>query len=636
MKVLLITMPFSFVHTPSLGLTLLKGELEERGISCDILYLQLPFAKRIGNDLYYRIAQFAPRTLLGEWIFAHLLFDDQLPPERDYIDHILRTSEEDFDDDFLRLLPGLRQEAEFYIKDCLGAIPLANYDIFGFTSTFAQNVSSLVLAKKIKEIAPDKMIVFGGANCEDEMGFELHSNFPFIDFICSGESDRLFPALVNKLENGGGFEDLPGLIFRKYGKSLMNGHFAPPIFDLDSIPLPDFDDYFDQLSKSGLSIEADQISLPIETSRGCWWGAKSHCVFCGLNDETLVYRSKNEERVVEEFSYLVERYPAFNRIDAVDKILDMRYFRKVIPDLIERKLGLNIFYFVKANLTKDQIKMLDKAGISRIQPGIESLDSSVLQLMRKGTTTIQNIQLLKWATELGIDTIWNFITGFPGEDPDAYQKMAELIPAITHLQPPAGKSGLVRLDRFSPYFDAPESFGMVNVRAAASYSYVYPFPASSLNRLAYFFDFEYSHGENPKDYTRVLDQAIEDWNRLENPGVLLTLRNGIQLQVYDTRPSGLQNGTVLKGYSKAVYEYCEEGRTFSAILKYIQGRKDLCSPNLAQDLSDELKVLLDWMVEKRLMLFCDDRYLSLALSMDEPAQGFIDLFLTQFERASTF
>jgi ribosomal peptide maturation radical SAM protein 1 len=634
MKVLLITMPFSFVHTPSLGLTLLKGELREQGIPCDILYLQLPFAKRIGNDLYYRIAQFAPRTLLGEWIFASQLFDNQLPSEQDYISQVLSVNDEGFDQDFVSSLPRLRLETEPYLKDCLDAIPLADYDMIGFTSTFAQTVASLVLAKRIKEVAPEKIIVFGGANCEDEMGFELHSNFPFIDFVCSGESDRLFPALINRLETDGSFEELPGLIFRRDGQTVMNGRIAPPLFDLDSIPFPDFDDYFAQLSKSGLEIKPEKISLPIETSRGCWWGAKSHCVFCGLNDETLVYRSKSEERVIKEFSYLAEHYPAFNRVDAVDKILDMHYFRQVIPELIERKLGLDIFYFVKANLTKDQIMMLKKAGISRIQPGIESLDSSILQLMRKGTTTIQNIQLLKWATELGIDTIWNFITGFPGEEPTAYQRMADMIPSITHLQSPAGKSGLVRLDRFSPFFDSPESFGMINVKAAASYSYVYPLPHASLNRLAYFFDFDYANGEKPGEYAHVLDLAVEAWNNLDDPGVLLSLCNGDQLQVYDTRPSGLHDGITLKGVGKVIFEFCQEGRTFSAILKYIQEREDLWSSNLAKGQIAEVRELLDWMVESRLMLFYDDRYLSLALEMDGPGQAFIDLFLTQFVRAS--
>jgi ribosomal peptide maturation radical SAM protein 1 len=635
-RVLLITMPFSFANTPALSLTLLKGALQQRGIPCDIRYLQLPFAGQIGKDLYYRIAQFAPRTLVGEWIFAHHLFAGQLPDPQAYIDDILLTTGEVSDQEFIDRLPWLRDLTGEYLEHCMQSVPWKDYDVVGFTSTFAQNLASLALAKRIKEEFPQKIIIFGGANCEDEMGVEMLRQFPFVDFIFSGEADRLLPATLDRLETHQDFDNLIGLIYRKNGEVVANGRYAPPIFDLDTLPFPDFDDYFEQLIASGFELSPEEISLPMETSRGCWWGAKSHCTFCGLNDDTLVYRSKSEGRVLEEFAYLAERYPSYKRVDVVDKILDMRYFRQVVPGLIQRKLGLNIFYFVKANLTKDQVKMLKQAGIQRIQPGIESLDTGVLQLMRKGSSTVQNIQLLKWAAEVGLDTIWNFITGFPGEDPQAYHWMAEILPTLTHLQPPAGSSDLVRLDRFSPFFEDTQSFGMVNVRATAAYSYVYPFPRESLNRLAYFFDYSYADGRDPRQYTRILDQAVEHWYNLENPGVLLSLSGDGELRLYDTRPAGIQEEILLKGQGKVIYEFCDEARTFSAIIRHLAqlgvlpAHPDGVEPTEID--AEEVQDYLDWLVERRLMLHADDRYLSLAIPMDVPARAFIDLFVGQVEK----
>src|SRR3954465_271775 len=38
----------------------------------------------------------------------------------------------------------------------------------------------------------------------------------------------------------------------------------------------------------------------IETARGCWWGAKNHCTFCGLNGETMGFRAKSADRVMTE------------------------------------------------------------------------------------------------------------------------------------------------------------------------------------------------------------------------------------------------------------------------------------------------------------------------------------------------
>ena len=59
--------------------------------------------------------------------------------------------------------------------------------------------------------------------------------------------------------------------------------------------------------------------------------------------------------------------------------------------------------------------MLHLAGVHRIQPGIESLSNNVLKLMRKGTTGIRNIQLLKWCKQYKIAVDWNILYGFPGK-----------------------------------------------------------------------------------------------------------------------------------------------------------------------------------------------------------------------------
>ena len=99
----------------------------------------------------------------------------------------------------------------------------------------------------------------------------------------------------------------------------------------------------------------------------------------------------------------------------VDNILDFRYFDTLIPRLAGSPLKLDLFYALKANLRKDQLRALRDAGISKIQPGIESLSDDVLRRMRKGETALQNIQLLKWCRELGLKTAWNLIWWFPGE-----------------------------------------------------------------------------------------------------------------------------------------------------------------------------------------------------------------------------
>ena len=42
--------------------------------------------------------------------------------------------------------------------------------------------------------------------------------------------------------------------------------------------------------------------------------------------------------------------------------------------------------------------------------------------MKKGVSGLQNIQLLKWCKEIGVEPLWNFLLGFPGESPDDYRQ----------------------------------------------------------------------------------------------------------------------------------------------------------------------------------------------------------------------
>ena len=470
-QVALVYMPFADLHWPALGISLLKAALAQRNIACDIHYLTFPFAERIGLSLYEWIELW---LLFGEWFFAQALFGRQWEEEHPLLESPQNEPGKAITPpERLGLLRQARNDIGAYLDACLSAVPWERYKIIGFSSIGQQNVASLALAKRFKATWLDKVVVFGGPNCQGEMGLELHRQFPFIDFVCRGESDFLFPALVERLLVGASPPSLPGLILRDDdGRSVPVGSGALPVTDLDSLPYPDFDDYFRQLDESSLDLEA-RLSLSFESSRGCWYGEKQKCTFCGFNGEVMAFRRKSPGRVLDELTYLTRRY-GVSRVAATDLILDMRYLRDLVPEIIERDLGCSIYYEVKANLRKNQLRLLKRAGVNCLQPGIESLSTDILQLMRKGCTALQNVQLLKWASELGIELAWNFLMGFPGEEPDEYARMAEMIPALLHLQPPLpqGAGRLVRLYRFSPYFDDPEGWGITNVRAVSSYGAV--------------------------------------------------------------------------------------------------------------------------------------------------------------------
>jgi ribosomal peptide maturation radical SAM protein 1 len=374
--------------------------------------------------------------------------------------------------------------------------------------------------------------------------------------------------------------------------------------------VPDFEDYFRQWSESSAALLVMPTVL-METSRGCWWGDKSHCTFCGLNGANMAFRSKTARRVLEEMSYLADRWQT-DRIEVVDNILDMKYFADLLPAMAKQGRAWEIFYEVKANLTRQQVALLRAAGVTRIQPGIESLSDHVLKLMRKGTNALRNIQLLKWCKEFGVAVDWNILYGFPGETRDDYSAIRDLLPAISFLDPPVG-CGRIRMDRFSPYFESPDEFGFVNVRPIKPYSYLYPFETDSLMKIAYYFDFDYKPEVDAMDYAAEVIQYAEAWRRRPDQGLLCSVkRSDGTLLLQDTRAIATRGEVVFSGLEQAVYEYCDEFRCSSSVIRHLTE----AFPQIAIS-SQGVQAFLDSLVSHYLMVTDGRNYLSLAVQKRE-------------------
>ncbi|MGH2826451.1 MAG: RiPP maturation radical SAM C-methyltransferase, partial [Actinomycetota bacterium] len=424
----------------------------------------------------------------------------------------------------------------------------------------------------------------------------LHERFSFVDIVCSGEADRSFPAIVQRVAERRRIDEVPGVVFRSEGRSITTGH-APMIGDLDSLPSPSYDDYFASKEACASATEVTPVLL-LETSRGCWWGAKHHCTFCGLNGGTMAFRSKSAERVVEEIRSLTSRYD-MHTISVVDNILDMRYFKTLLPMLADEGLPMNLFYEVKANLTLEQVRLLWAAGIRHVQPGIESLSDHVLDLMDKGTTALQNVQLLKWCREFGIRPEWNFLYGFPGENAGDYDAITALIDSIDFLEPPSGH-GPIRLDRFSPYHDSARSYGLTNVRAMKPYESLYPFDAATLSRVAYYFDFDYADARDPIAYAGPAIDRMRRWMASGPVGALWMIELGDRLALVDRR--GVERISTLEGWRADVYRACDRATSISSLLKV--------APETPEA---DIRTFLDGLVGRRLMVAVKERYLALAV-----------------------
>jgi ribosomal peptide maturation radical SAM protein 1 len=490
LHIALVSVPFVSATRPSIQLGLLGATLDRFGFRCKTLHLYLDFAMRIGPELYEALAQ-QRGAQLGEWIFSPAAFGAATPDLdgrllerfRSIAEHVVRPLGLP-----LQHLLDIRREAQAYVHEAITAEALDAYDVVGFSTTFQQNVASIAFASRLKQLNPRLITVFGGSNCAGSMGRELVRSVDCVDYVFTGEADVALPQFLQKLAEGLDLTPTPGVLARTSSEFALE----PTIVDepvLDTLPAPDYREYFARARDVGLQVgeEDGKVWVPFESSRGCWWGQKHHCTFCGLNAITMRYRAKSPSRVIAELTEL-ESQTGSVHFEAVDNILDLTYLRTLLPELAELRRGYRLFYETKANLDAADVRTLAAAGVTRLQPGIESLNTRLLGLMRKGTTALQNVNLLRWTTYFGIEVAWNLLWGFPGERLEDYEAQDAYLPQLLHLQPPSGALR-VWLERFSPMFADDGAFPKRRLEPEPSYAYVYP-SCFSLPDIAYFFDYE--------------------------------------------------------------------------------------------------------------------------------------------------
>ena len=435
------------------------------------------------------------------------------------------------------------------------------------------------------------------------MGAQLLRSFPWIDAVCTGEGDEVLPRFLTALRADEELPEVPGMLRRQDADSAIP---VPRVERLDLLPYPDYGDYFDQAGRAFRG-EAPAADLPLETSRGCWWGEKCHCVFCGDLPALLPYRSKTPSRVLSELHALTAAHP-FVSVQCVDDAMDARYPETLFPMLAAEGPTLPFYFQVRPNLSRADLQAMRAGGVAWIQPGIESLSGAVLQTMRKGTSRIQNLQLLRWCGELGICVDWNFLYGFPDEDPAEYPRLAEELPLYSHLQPPQLGSTWITLKRFSPHWRNPGEFGLTNIRPWPSYHHVYPLGETALARLAFFFDCDYVDGRQPFEYSRPLRRAAGEWiaawqGQVDNRPRLEVFRlRRDELLVIDTRTCAVGSSHRLGGLPARLLEFCDDGPTHARILRRCDGQA-----------ADTVDATLAALVEAKLMISDHGRFLSLPL-----------------------
>lgn len=551
-RIALIEPPVSDVRWPSLALGILSSVFREAGRSTSCFHLNLDFANEIEVSTNQEIVSLH-HVFAGDFIFSDALrhwTDDEIAT---YINNAVSRTKYRPKSDVEKVLwhaNDIRRNVVPRFLDSIRGFDWTQFCLIGITTTFQQQAAAVSIAKAIKSNRASPKIVVGGANVHEEMGVAWLDSTPVFDFVCLGEGEPTILELLRAIEGEIELSDVPNLAYR--GNQHCEQIPKRVKAQLNETPTPAFDEYFDQIAS--LRAKAPEFLgrtvVPVETSRGCWWGEKHHCVFCGLNGAAMNFRSKTAEKVLTEIESLSRKHKCL-KFQAVDNILDMKYFSTLLPRLQSQDEDYEFFFEIKSNLKEKQVESLVQAGIAEVQPGIESFDDRSLAVMDKGVSGIQNVCLLKWSNIHGLRLSWNFLIGFANETEQSISDQLMLFPLLFHLEPPGGYGRLL-LERFSPMFTRPSEFGVTEVKPNAIYANIFREASCDVSRTSYFFDYR-PETPLPSEVDSHVQRVVKEWRERHDSGAMLTCKRGADfLEVFDSR-DGRESCFHLDGLDARLY-----------------------------------------------------------------------------------
>ncbi len=333
--------------------------------------------------------------------------------------------------------------------------------VIGF-SIWNTNVSlSLKIAKELKQLEPNIKVVFGGPDCFPEWSGNSSIKNDCVDLVVYGEGEETITEVIDYLQTTGRIGLHPGTLVKKNG-SVIDCGCRKPAHDLNTLPFPDFDGF--PLGKY-MSNE-----MPIIFNRGC----SRKCVYCSLPGTTPVYRCRSAQSIYEELKYQVNKYPQIDMFHDDSPALNsnLKELSRLCDLIIQGGLRIHWSGFASVDKNMDAVllKRMKEAGCAGLNFGIESGSQKIVDKMRKGFRIEDAENNLRDAHNLGIETVANFIIGFPGEDEEDFQRTLDFILRNKQYISFVGSTASCWIGPYIWMYEHPEEFGITEEQGQANWS----------------------------------------------------------------------------------------------------------------------------------------------------------------------
>jgi radical SAM superfamily enzyme YgiQ (UPF0313 family) len=249
-----------------------------------------------------------------------------------------------------------------------------------------QRRTALKIIQLVRSLRPATRIVVGGYDPSLAPEAYPSDGAAAVDFIVRGEGEQVLRELIRALEEGRGYETVPGLSFRS--KSQFQHNPLAPVQGLEKgeLRLPNRG----ARVLKGYTMVGRQVDV-VETSRGCTFD----CSFCSI----IEMRGRNFhtfplERVVEDIRD-AQRHGAQAIFLVDDNItLNMARFEALCEAII--KAGLNrLDYYVQAMTSaiathgERVAPLMRRAGFRYVFLGIENMDEQNLKFLNASAKNTQ-------------------------------------------------------------------------------------------------------------------------------------------------------------------------------------------------------------------------------------------------------
>ncbi|NLH49201.1 MAG: radical SAM protein [Myxococcales bacterium] len=314
--------------------------------------------------------------------------------------------------DWQRLEPHL----ETAIRETADRLLLTAAPVIGFSVYSPNRRFTIEVCRRIKRLDPARLIVVGGRGIQSVAERLL---FPpeTVDYFLLGEGETALAELLRVRRDGGDLRELPFVDF--FVERHLRGHAEPArVAEPGALADPDY-------SRFDLSAYRT-ADLPLLASRGCI----GHCAFCNDHPAMGPYRARPGRQVAEEIARH-RRALGVRRFRFNDQLIngDPAQLEAMCDALIAADTDVEWIALAapRGDMSDDLLRKLKRAGCYTLNLGVESGSDAVLKKMAKGYRVADIEKALAQIRAAGINTMLNFIVGFPGESEADFEQTLELV-----------------------------------------------------------------------------------------------------------------------------------------------------------------------------------------------------------------